>query len=146
MVLLLDHQAVAPGKVFDVQRGLYVPKPKSAVATVEPDSSHPKLMADASSKINLAVGGTGMTDPLNDNESTQGKAPNPLERAFKDANAKVAKETEEGKLAGTVTDYAMNTETCDRTFSRPIGRPPSGMTWDSVRGLYVATGSGSQAE
>ena len=34
----------------------------------------------------------------------------------------------------------------DRTFSRPIGRPPSGMTWDPVRGLYVMTGSCSQAE
>lgn len=25
-----------------------------------------------------------------------------------------------------------------RTFARPVGRPPSGMAWDPVRGLYVA--------
>ena len=39
---------------------------------------------------------------------------NSLEKAFKDARAKVAKQTETGKLEGTVIDYKMNSETSEK--------------------------------
>ena len=41
---------------------------------------------------------------------------NALEKAFKDARAKVAKETEEGTLVGTVTSYNMDATTREGTW------------------------------
>ena len=44
------------------------------------------------------------------------KSCNPLEKAFKDSNAKVAKNTEVGTIVGTVTGYDMDTETREGTW------------------------------
>lgn len=45
--------------------------------------------------------------------NSKAKRHNPLEKAFKDVNAKVAK----GELVGTVTDYVMDTETREGTWT-----------------------------
>ena len=49
---------------------------------------------------------------------------NSLEKAFKDARAKVAKQTETGKLEGTVIDYEMNSETRVGTWTIEWGNGP----------------------
>lgn len=50
--------------------------------------------------------------------STKNKRFNPLEKSFKDGNAKVAKKTtEDVKVVGTVTDYKMDAETREGTWT-----------------------------